>query len=83
MKKKRLDARWRRETAFHLSVISAALNARARWDHANASLWRRCTDLLTTASRTLQQGGEPPSEWRPQFDRLMIQLRTELNDDLD
>lgn len=77
MKKKRLDPRWRRETAFYLSQISAALNARAKWDHANASLWQRCTDLLTTASSTLQQRREPPPEWRLQFDRLMIQLRTE------
>ena len=70
-----MDARWRRETAFHLSVISAALNARARWDHSNASLWRRrCTVLLTTAAFTLQQGRKPPPEWWPQFDRLMINL---------
>lgn len=83
MKKKRLNARWRRETAFYFSLISAALNARAKWDHANAALWQRCTDLLATASLTLQQGRQPPPEWRSQFDRLMIQLRTELNDDLD
>jgi len=78
MKKKRREVCWRRESAFHLSVISAAAQGRAGWDHANASLWRRCTGQLTGASRTWQPGREPPPEWRPRFDRLMIQPRTEL-----
>jgi hypothetical protein len=30
--------RWRRETAYHLSMVSAALNARAAWDYPNAAL---------------------------------------------
>ena len=79
--KQRLDARWRRETAFHLSILSAALDARSRWDSANASLWHQCTDLLATASRALQQDHKPPPEWRLQFNRAMIRLRTEADDD--
>jgi hypothetical protein len=83
MKTKPLDARWRRETAFHLSRLSAALHARATWDHANTVLWQRGTDLLTTAGRALQEGRELPPEWHVQFDQLMNQLRAQLPDDLD
>jgi hypothetical protein len=81
--RRRLDDRWRRETAYHLSMISAALSARASWDRRNAALWHRCTDLLATASHVLQQGREPPPEWRPLFERLINQLRSGPDDDLD
>jgi hypothetical protein len=78
-----LDDRWRRETAYHLSMISAALNARATWDHSNAALWHRCSDLLATASHALQQRREPPPEFRPLFERIVVQLRSNPADDLD
>ena len=82
-KRRRLDDRWRRETAYHLSMISAALNARAAWDHSNAALWHRCTDLLATASHALQQRHEPPPEFRALFERIMVQLRSDQADDFD
>ena len=80
-KRRRLDDRWRRETAYHLSVISAALAARATWDHANAGLWYGCTDLLATAGRALRRHRKLPREWPPLFSRLMTQLRKNDADD--
>ena len=81
--RRRLDDRWRRETAYHLSMISAALNARATWDHSNAALWHHCTDLLATASHALQQHREPPPEFRLRFERIMVQLRSDQANDFD
>jgi hypothetical protein len=69
--------------AYDLSMISAALNACATWDHSNAVLWHRCTDLLATASHLLQQRREPPPEFRPLFERVIVQLRSDPADDLD
>jgi hypothetical protein len=80
-KRRRLDDRWRRETAYHLSMISAALNARAAWDHANAKVWYGCTDLLATASGALRRRRKLPREWQPLFRHLMVQLRSNRADD--
>jgi hypothetical protein len=64
-------------------MVSAALNARATWDHGNAALWHRCTDLLATASHALQQRRDLPPEFRPLFERMMAQLRSDPADDFN
>jgi hypothetical protein len=79
-KRRRLDDRWRRETANHLSMISAALNARAA-RASSAVLWHRFTALLAAASHALQQHREPLPEWRPLFARVIDQLRSDQSDD--